>query len=228
MLRRLTLGATAFYAPGLFAAALRETAEVTEGPFYPDKLPLDTDNDLLIVNDAITPAVGEITYLTGRILTNAGQPMRNAFVEIWQCDARGNYIHTKGRTPTIDSNFQGYGRFLTDSTGQYHFRTIKPVPYTTGGVSRCPHIHLAVSRNGKRILTTQVSIRGHEMNRKDTVLQRIKDEAVLNTVLTDFKPLPSSKLGESAAKFDVILGRTAAEDESGVLGGVGKRVIATR
>ena len=43
------------------------TARQAEGPFYPDKLPLDTDNDLLIVNDVITPAVGEITHLSGRI-----------------------------------------------------------------------------------------------------------------------------------------------------------------
>ena len=27
----------------------------TEGPFYPNKLPLDTDNDLLVINDGITP-----------------------------------------------------------------------------------------------------------------------------------------------------------------------------
>ena len=32
-------------------------------------LVLDTDNDLLILNDAITPAVGEITHLTGKVLT---------------------------------------------------------------------------------------------------------------------------------------------------------------
>lgn len=37
---------------------------MTEGPFYPDKMPLDTDNDLLIVNDSITPAVGEVTYVS--------------------------------------------------------------------------------------------------------------------------------------------------------------------
>src|SRR4030095_15905241 len=70
---------------GLFAEALelRPTATTTEGPFYPDKMPLDTDNDLLIINDAITPAVGQVTHLTGRVLTMTGQPVRNAFVEIW-------------------------------------------------------------------------------------------------------------------------------------------------
>ena len=47
---------------------------LTEGPFYPDKLPLDTDNDLIIVNDHVTPAVGEITHLTGRILGSDRDP----------------------------------------------------------------------------------------------------------------------------------------------------------
>jgi protocatechuate 3,4-dioxygenase beta subunit len=28
-----------------------------------------------------------------------------------------------------DGNFQGFGRFLTGSTGEYYFRTIKPAPY---------------------------------------------------------------------------------------------------
>ena len=45
-----------------------KTPAQTEGPFYPDKLPLDTDNDLLIINDDLTPAVGEITYLSGQVL----------------------------------------------------------------------------------------------------------------------------------------------------------------
>ena len=42
----------------MLAEELTRTAKQAEGPFYPDKLPLDTDNDLIIVNDAITPAVG--------------------------------------------------------------------------------------------------------------------------------------------------------------------------
>src|SRR5437870_3003654 len=43
-----------------------QTARVEEGAFYPPKLPLDTDNDLIIVNDSITPAAGEITHLSGK------------------------------------------------------------------------------------------------------------------------------------------------------------------
>jgi protocatechuate 3,4-dioxygenase, beta subunit len=222
LLKGLALGATSLYAPGVFAEKLMQTAAMMEGPFYPDKMPLDTDNDLLIVNDSINPAVGEVTYLSGRILGRSGEPIRNAFVEIWQVDAKASYLHTKGVNPKgHDGNFQGYGRFLTDSKGQYHFRTIKPVPYTLGNVSRAPHIHYAVSRNGQRIYTTQVHIRGHEMNPKDGLLQRIKDPKALNTVLTDFKPLPGSKLGELTANFDIVMGKTLQELEDGRLG-IGK------
>ena len=107
-LQSLTVGIAAFSAPGAFAQQLVETAATTEGPFYPDKLPLDTDNDLLILNDAISPAVGSITLLTGRVLSPSGQPIRNAFVEIWQTDSTGSYVHTAGRQPTgHDRNFQG-------------------------------------------------------------------------------------------------------------------------
>ena len=53
----LALGTLAFTTPGLFAEQLMGTPSLTEGPFYPDRLPLDTDNDLLIINDHVTPAV---------------------------------------------------------------------------------------------------------------------------------------------------------------------------
>src|SRR5262249_49426323 len=68
--------------PGAFADELTKTPPQTEGPFYPDKMPLDTDNDLIIINDHVTPAVGEITHLSGKILSPTGEPIRNAVVEI--------------------------------------------------------------------------------------------------------------------------------------------------
>ena len=107
----------AFTTPGLFAQQLAETGTTTEGPFYPDVLPLDTDNDLLVINDGITPAVGEITHLTGRVLSKSGQPVRNAFVEIWQVDHTGSYVHTGGRQPT------GFDRSLspTSTTSRLSF-----------------------------------------------------------------------------------------------------------
>ncbi len=220
-----TLGATGtlalFTRRGLFAEALdlKATASTTEGPFYPDKMPLDTDNDLLIINDAITPAVGEVSHLTGRVLTMTGQPVRNAFVEIWQVDSTASYVHTGGRQPTgYDKNFQGYGRFLTDAKGQYYFRTIKPISYTLIGIFRTAHIHLAISKNGKRVFTTQLLVKGHPDNARDGITKRI-DPQLLETVMVDFIPVAGSKIGELTGNIDLVLGKTLEELEDGRLGG---------
>ncbi|MEM9586161.1 MAG: protocatechuate 3,4-dioxygenase [Planctomycetota bacterium] len=214
----MAVGATSLYTPGLFAELI-ETPSQTEGPFYPNKLPLDTDNDLLIINDSINPSVGEITHLTGRVLDVTGNPVRNAFVEIWQVDNSAVYLHTADKTNRAnqDKNFQGYGRFLTDSRGQYYFRTIKPVPYP----GRTPHIHVAISRSGKRVLTTQLYVKGHPGNARDGILQRI-DPKARQTVLREFKPLEDSKLGELAVSFDIVLGVTVNEGDEGALRGVGR------
>jgi protocatechuate 3,4-dioxygenase, beta subunit len=204
--RRLFLAsAGALFAPGAFAEELTKTPKQTEGPFYPNKLPLDTDNDLLILNDTITPAVGEVTHLTGKILDSAGNPVRNAVVEIWQCDANGAYLHTKSDNGSKrDKHFQGFGRFTTGSTGEYYFRTIKPVAYP----GRTPHIHYKIKRGGKELLTTQCYIKGHEQNEKDGVLRNIKDEKQRASVQVPFEALKGSTAGELAAHFVVVLGLT--------------------
>src|SRR6266498_657302 len=111
-LRSLSLGTALFAVPGVFADELIRTPRQTEGPFYPDHLPLDT------VNDGITPAVGEITHLSGRILDAKGAPIRNALVEIWQVDNHGVYLHSRDTHAERDKNFQGFGRFLTGSGGE--------------------------------------------------------------------------------------------------------------
>src|SRR5689334_21335705 len=164
--RRRLLGSSAlaaalWYTPGAFAEQLTLTPRQTEGPFYPDRLPLDTDNDLLIVNDGITPAVGEVTHLTGRVLDAKGEPLRNVVVEIWQCDANGAYVHSRsGNAGKRDGNFQGFGRFLTGRDGGYYFRTIKPVAYP----GRTPHIHFAIKAKGHDKFTTQCYIKGEPQN----------------------------------------------------------------
>ena len=162
----VALGVAAFSTRGAFAEELIRTPAQTEGPFYPDKLPLDTDNDLLIVNETITPAVGEITHLGGRILDANGNPIRNALVEIWQVDNNGAYLHSgTNNRDRRDANFQGFGRFMTGSSGEYYFRTIKPVPYP----GRTPHIHFAVKLKGRDKFTTQCYIKGDPGNERDGI-----------------------------------------------------------
>jgi len=206
-LQGLGLSSAAWLVPGVFAEELFRTPAQTEGPFYPDKLPLDTDNDLIVINDALTPAVGEITYLSGKILDARGNPLRNALVEIWQCDNNGAYLHS-GTTNADkrDKNFQGFGRFLTGSSGEYLFRTIKPVPYP----GRTPHIHVKVKHQGRDVLTTQCYIQGHPGNPRDGIWQRLGDEQAKRAVTIDFTPIKESKIGELAARFDIVLGLTPA------------------
>jgi protocatechuate 3,4-dioxygenase beta subunit len=197
----------AFNVPGVFAQQLTETATTTEGPFYPDVLPLDTDNDLLIINDGITPAVGEITHLTGRILDANGNPLKSALVEIWQVDGHGVYLHTADTHAKRDANFQGFGRFLTGSNGEYYFRTVKPVPYP----GRTPHIHFKIKQRGQSEFITQCYIKGHAQNERDGVFRGIRDAKARESVLVDFKPIANSKLGELEARFDIVLGVTPYE-----------------
>ena len=199
------LTASHFLVPGAFAEELVRTPAQTEGPFYPDHLPLDTDNDLIVINDAITPAIGEITHLHGRILDSRGEPLRNMLVEIWQVDNHGAYLHSgTSNKEKRDKNFQGFGRFMTGSSGEYYFRTVKPVPYP----GRTPHIHYAVKGKGMEKFTTQCYIKGHPGNEKDGIWRNIRDPKAKESVTVDFAPIKNSKIGELAAKFDIVLGFT--------------------
>ncbi len=204
----LTLGAAALWTPGVFAEELTRTPPMTEGPFYPDRLPLDTDNDLVVVNNSITPAVGTITHLTGRVLSTNGDPQRDLVVEIWQVDNRGVYLHSADSSQRQrDRNFQGFGRTTTNAQGEYRFRTVRPVPYP----GRCPHIHFKIKRADRELLTTQCFIAGHPQNRNDGILRGIRDPFERQLVLIDFTPVRESRIGEVSARFDIVLGVTPAE-----------------
>lgn len=202
-LRRIALVSTFFAVPGALARELRRTPSQTEGPFYPDRLPLDTDNDLLVLNDALTPAVGTVTWLSGRILDTRGKPIRNATVEIWQCDNHGAYLHSgSDQRDKRDGNFQGFGRFVTGSNGEYLFRTIKPVPYP----GRTPHIHFAVKSKGREKFTTQCYVRGEPLNAKDGIWSGVTDPKQRDAITVPFLPLRGSRTGELTARFDLVVG----------------------
>jgi protocatechuate 3,4-dioxygenase beta subunit len=212
-LQTVALGTIALATAEAFAEELVHTPRQTEGPFYPNKLPSDTDNDLLFVNDSFAPAAGQVTHLTGRVLGPTGRPVRNAVVEIWQVDDNGIYLHTDcPNRDEHDQNFQGFGRCLTNSSGEYYFRTIKPVAYTFG-ITRTPHIHVIVRKGDSRMLTTQLYIKGHVLNQQDIVIRSIRDRAALEAVLVDFKPTKGSESGELNANFNIVIGRDA-EDPS--------------
>lgn len=202
----IAVAGSSLYTPGVFAQQLSQTPAQMEGPFFPDKLPLDTDNDLLVINDSITPGVGAVTYLSGRILDRRGQPIRGAVVQIWQADNNGCYLHSGSDNKNKqDKNFQGFGRFMTGSNGEYYFRTIKPVPYP----GRAPHIHFNVQPKGGDKFTTQLYIKGFAGNETDQLFKAV-DVKARPLLVSDFTPIKESKIGELAARWDIVLGYTPA------------------
>src|SRR5207249_8019189 len=130
----------------------------------------------------------EITHLWGRILDGRGAMVRNALVEIWQVDGNGVYLNSHDTHADRDKNFQGFGRFLTGSSGEYYFRTIKPVPYP----GRTRHIHFAIKKGGKELLTTQCYVKGEPRNARDGILRSIRDEKARASIIVEFAPIKES------------------------------------
>src|SRR5204862_251259 len=153
-LKSLAIASAGFTLPGYLAEALTYTPEVTQGPYYPlsNNIPLDKDNDLLYLNDSTTAAGGVVTYVTGRVLDANGNPVRGALVELWHADREGDYLYSASatRNPACDANFAGFGQFLTGSSGQFLFRTIKAGLY----VGRTRHFHVGATIPGRLTRST--------------------------------------------------------------------------
>jgi protocatechuate 3,4-dioxygenase beta subunit len=204
--RRLLLGLSGLLLPGSAAALLSPTPRQTPGPFYPQELPLDQDNDLTRITSGadIKPAAkGEITDLSGRLLDRSGRPLANRRIEIWQCDAYGRYRHPYdqgGASP--DPGFQGFGATTTDAYGRYRFRTIRPVPYP----GRTPHIHVAVKTDPGLRFTTQMYVAGEGRNDGDFLFRRIPAEKRA-LVLAEFRD-STRKGSRYTAEFDIVLGES--------------------
>ncbi len=210
-----TIGRRRFVAGGLAAAGtlilpaglaaeggLVATPRTTAGPFYPVKFPADVDSDLVVLRGSAARAEGTVTHVTGRVLGLDGKPIPGATVEIWQCDARGRYIHpgdTGGRPR--DKAFQGYGRTVSEPDGRYSFRTIRPVPYP----GRTPHIHFAVQAPERRELITQMYVAGEPGNARDDLYRAIRDPRQRAAVTVALEPANGIEPGALAGAFDLVL-----------------------
>jgi protocatechuate 3,4-dioxygenase beta subunit len=172
---------------------LLPTPPQPEGPFYPRQFPKETDPDLF--HYAGTTAEGTLLELTGRVLRSDGSPLENAVVEIWQCDADGEYLYDTASMRAAKSGFQGFGKTVTDNAGRYRFVTIRPVPYP----GRPPHIHMRVRRDGKDLLVTQMYIKGDGAER-DPFIARLP-EAVRNMLFAELTKTPKGM----STNFDIVI-----------------------
>ena len=128
------------------AIVLPQTLSEITGPLAVNERLDATENDL--TRQRMGQPLGERIIVTGRLLDEAGRPVPNSLVEIWQCNAAGRYIHAVDQHPApLDPNFTGAGRCVTDANGVYRFVTIKPGAYPWGNhpnAWRPAHIHFSL------------------------------------------------------------------------------------
>jgi protocatechuate 3,4-dioxygenase beta subunit len=213
LLRKTSLAPAFWFVRGVFAQQLTRTPELTIGPYYPDRLPLDQDNDLLIINDNINPSVGSILWVSGRVLDASGNPVRGAAVEIWQADNNGAYIHSASPIANRDANFQGYGKFETASDGRYLFRTVYPGIYP----GRTRHIHYQIKTPGRGELITQLHFEGEALNSNDGVLNGVTNAAQRASIIRPVEAVDGSAISERRCTFDIVMGFTPEEAPAGTL-----------
>jgi protocatechuate 3,4-dioxygenase, beta subunit len=152
------------------APARRPTPAQTEGPFYPDKLPADSDADLL-ANGNLRYSKGQPAWVEGTLADADGRAIAGATIEIWQCDQDGHYHHPRDGGQA-DPAFQGFGRVAVDGEGRWRFRTLRPVAYS----GRAPHIHAKIKLGGRELLTTQLYVQGDPDNARDGLWRRLSVE----------------------------------------------------
>ena len=204
--RRLLMagsGALLLSGPPAQADVLALTPPQTEGPFYPVSFPADLDNDLVQVRGQAAQAMGTVLHLKGRVLGRDGKPMSGALVEIWQSDSMGIYDHPRqsGREKR-DAAFQGYGRMMADTQGNYSFRTLKPVAYP----GRTPHIHLKVATGSGVLLTSQFYIAGEPQNERDGLYRAAsRDPAQRARIDMKLEPANGLEVGALATSMDIVV-----------------------
>lgn len=170
---------------GAQATTGRATPGQTLGPFYPrnaGERPTQTDADLLAFEGDRLLSRGVPLYLTGRVLDRRGDPVAQAEVELWQCDANAVYHHPAGGAEAErDPHFQGYGRAMTEADGRFHFRTIRPVAYP----GRTPHIHVRVAPRSGGALSTQLYLPDEPGNARDFLFRQLSraEQAALTLTL---------------------------------------------
>jgi protocatechuate 3,4-dioxygenase, alpha subunit len=151
--------------------ATGQTPSQTVGPYFALGLFAHQANELT------TPEAAGRIHISGRILDGAGEPVRDAVVEVWQADEEGRY---KG-------DF-GWGRSGCDAEGRFSFMTVKPGRVADGsGGWQAPHLMVLVFARGllKPVLTRMYFPDEDEANADDHVLSSVADGSSLIARPTD-------------------------------------------
>ena len=125
------------------------TPPQTAGPYYTPDTPLRSS----FVESGIT---GTPMIVSGYVLSTGCQPVAQAILDFWHCDAAGVYDNV---------GYKLRGHQFTDDEGRFHLETILPGVYP----GRTRHIHVRVQAPDQPVLTTQLYFPGEPENARDGI-----------------------------------------------------------
>lgn len=199
---------TGLRAPRLAAVPLAQTLTETTGPrIAADRVgPRDGD---LTRQHAAEPQ-GQRIIVHGRVLDDAGRPVRHTLVEVWQANAAGRYAHEADQHPApLDPNFKGAGRCITDADGAYRFVTIKPGAYpwkNHPNAWRPAHIHFSLLGEAfAQRLVTQMYFPDDPLFSQDPIFNAVTDERARQRLVSRFDLEASVPEWALAFAFDIVL-----------------------
>jgi protocatechuate 3,4-dioxygenase beta subunit len=178
-------------------------------------------HDLTVNHRQQGEPLGERIWVSGRVLDDAGKPVSNTLVEIWQANASGRYLHAADQhNAPLDPNFTGAGRAFTDADGRYHFRTVRPGAYpwrNHHNAWRPAHIHFSLFGPAWATrLVTQMYFPNDPLLDFDPIYHAIADEQARKRLVSELDwetTEPEMALGY---RFDIVLrGRAATPWEKG-------------
>ena len=155
-------------------------------------------------------ALGERILVSGRVLDENGRPIAGTFVEIWQANAAGRYLHARDQHDApLDPNFTGCASLVTDAKGRFAFETIRPGEYPWRNhynAWRPAHIHFSVFGPAFATrLITQMYFPGDPLLPFDPIFNSVRSKTARERLIALFDwdtTVPEYGLGY---RFDIVL-----------------------
>jgi protocatechuate 3,4-dioxygenase, beta subunit len=202
---------TTFRSPKQALLSLPNTISEISGPVFGHNILGPQDNDLIHnYAQAGASAVGPRIIVHGRVIDEHGKPVPHTLLEVWQANAGGRYRHKReGYVASLDPNFGGCGRCITDENGNYMFRTIQPGPYPwPNGPNdwRPAHIHFSVFGQGfAQRLVTQMYFEGDPLIWRCPIIGTIHDKEAVKRLIANYDHDSTIHMDARAYRFDVVL-----------------------
>ncbi|WP_420409824.1 protocatechuate 3,4-dioxygenase subunit beta [Hoeflea sp.] len=196
--------------PRLPLISLEQTTSEITGPVFGHGDLGELDHDLISNYAGDGDPIGERIIIHGRVLDENARPVPKTLIEIWQANAGGRYRHKKDTyLAPIDPNFGGCGRTLSDESGNYFFRTVKPGAYPWRNYInswRPAHVHLSVFGSAFcQRLITQLYFEGDPLIPLCPIIQTLPDQDAVAQLTAKLDMNATIPLDSIAYRFDIVL-----------------------